>query len=132
MCDQLDLVAILQTNFVCVGQSCKLGSLVLPKYLFSITQLLTPSLPSLHFAIRPSAAEYTFCQERDMFNGAQCCSGVDGDPSADNVCSEGKGRKESDWFVLGLQRRAEFLEFCSTKGRPCFRMAVSQKREQRT
>lgn len=33
--------------------------------------------------------EYTFCQQRNFSDGPRCCSGVDGDPSASNVCSEG-------------------------------------------
>lgn len=37
-----------------------------------------------------SVPEYTFCQERDTFNGVQCCSGTDGDPSSSNLCREGK------------------------------------------
>eukprot|EP00904_Undaria_pinnatifida_P014125 jgi/Undpi1/9843/HiC_scaffold_28.g12297.m1 len=32
--------------------------------------------------------KYTFCQQRNFSDGPRCCSGVDGDPSASNVCSE--------------------------------------------
>lgn len=30
-----------------------------------------------------------YCQRRATFDGLQCCSGVDGDPSSTNVCAEG-------------------------------------------
>lgn len=33
--------------------------------------------------------EYSFYQERDLFNGVRCCAGSDGDPSELNVCAEG-------------------------------------------
>lgn len=46
--------------------------------------------PPPHAARFPGdIAEYTFCQERDLFNGVRCCSGTDGDPSELNICAEG-------------------------------------------
>lgn len=44
--------------------------------------------------------EYTFCQPRDFADGPRCCSGVEDDPDASNVCSEG----------TVIQLRPELLE----------------------
>ena len=46
-----------------------------------------------------SFTEYTFCQERDLFNGVRCCTGTDGDPDELNVCAEGNANtSETDIF----------------------------------
>lgn len=63
-------------------------------------------------------AEYTYCQERDTFNGLQCCTGADGYVSELNVCSEGKNLRPRNAcipFVLlsgrGASRSVRHLSY---------------------
>lgn len=46
--------------------------------------------PYPRLALSFPVVEYTFCQPRDFANGPRCCSGVEGDVDALNVCKEGK------------------------------------------
>eukprot|EP00752_Nemacystus_decipiens_P014886 g13254.t1 len=47
-----------------------------------------PGNQCCHPDLETCGRKYTFCQERDLFNGVRCCAGTDGDPSELNVCAE--------------------------------------------
>eukprot|EP00903_Cladosiphon_okamuranus_P015103 g13970.t1 len=47
-----------------------------------------PGNQCCHPDLKTCGRKYTFCQERDLFNGVRCCTGTDGDPSELNVCTE--------------------------------------------